>query len=151
MAIGPVQNDVLPSSMSVIKSLIAGIYVCIMCINKIKGIIQVLPKCIGHMSMYVMLHCKLHRISPCESIFRAHILAFENPNAKGRYIVASEGLWFVDIARILQNGFPQIKFPVFELPNVITLIGGLFDPRITVRHMWAAIGVFVIGVKCDRY
>lgn len=73
MAIGPVQNDVLPSSMSVIKSLIAGIYVCIMCINKIKGIIQVLPKCIGHMSMYVMLHCKLHIEFHHVNLFLEHI------------------------------------------------------------------------------
>ena len=67
-------------------------------------------------------------------------MAFENPNANGRYIVSNKGLWFVDISKILQKHFPLIKFPQFELFNFITLIAALFDPRITTYQLWMTLG-----------
>jgi hypothetical protein len=69
-------------------------------------------------------------------------LAFEVTAATGRYIVASNpGLWFVDIAKILQKGFPTNNFPCWELPNFVTLIGGMFDKRISLYHLWVTLGI----------
>ena len=61
---------------------------------------------------------------------RAHLLAFENPNANGRYIVVNESLFFIDILRILQRSFPSMKFPNRELPNFVMYLASFFDKRI---------------------
>ena len=62
-----------------------------------------------------------------------HLLAMTNPEAKGqRFICANDTMWMMDIAKVLQQHFPQYrrKLPKRTLPNWLIKATALFDAQI---------------------
>jgi len=72
-------------------------------------------------------------IADVRDVARAHILAAENPQAKGRYIASScKNFWMVEMGGILKKSFPkECKAPSFVVPNLFAYIGAIFDKQLT--------------------
>ena len=58
----------------------------------------------------------------------AHVAAMTTPGAGGqRFPMATEPLYFIDVARLLRQHFPDKKVPRFEMPDLAVRLYALFD------------------------
>ena len=58
-------------------------------------------------------------------IAKAHILALENPKAKGRHVITNVEMNVMELASIIETGFPkQFKLPKMNAPKLLMLILG---------------------------
>jgi len=71
----------------------------------------------------------------------AHIWAMESDKAEGRYIVTNKGLWLRDMARILNDAFPNTPAPTMGLPDTLVYIGAIFDSRLSFQWLRDNLGV----------
>jgi dihydroflavonol-4-reductase len=56
-----------------------------------------------------------------------HRLALQNPTTKGQRLIAANGfLWFREIARILNEAYPDRRIPEHEMPNWLSKVASLF-------------------------
>ena len=61
-------------------------------------------------------------------VARAHVLAYENPAAAGRYLaVNGPFVKILDLARIVAGVCPELKIPLRELPGWALPLGVFFD------------------------
>jgi dihydroflavonol-4-reductase len=67
-------------------------------------------------------------------VARAHVLAMENPQAQGRYIVSNESLWMKDLVAQLKRKYPDYKYPKRNLKSkpasALIYLSSYFRPRI---------------------
>lgn len=72
-------------------------------------------------------------------VAKAHVLALENPNAKGRYIIAERVSNFMELVTIINKNFPsQYKLPQMTAPKwLLYMVSPLFglSPRFVARNV----------------
>eukprot|EP00759_Apiculatamorpha_spiralis_P002514 PhF_6_TR10992/c1_g1_i1/m.17786 len=75
-------------------------------------------------------------------VARAHIAALENPRAKNqRYIVGSRATKYSEIGRIIKSRYPHLTPPIYDAPNLLTLIvGPIFNTRVSLGYLWRTLG-----------
>jgi dihydroflavonol-4-reductase len=74
-------------------------------------------------------------------VARAHAEAMARPEAKGRYILYTEGKWMKDLAGIMRErvpGFPRI--PSRTMPDFLMYIAALFDKRLSWSFLRRSLG-----------
>ncbi|MFX0210467.1 MAG: NAD-dependent epimerase/dehydratase family protein, partial [Candidatus Hodarchaeota archaeon] len=62
-------------------------------------------------------------------VAKAHILAYENPNASGRYICGTEAISVKELFEMLESEFPELKFPRRKLSSFIINLFALFSRK----------------------
>ncbi|TNE49453.1 MAG: aldehyde reductase [Deltaproteobacteria bacterium] len=61
----------------------------------------------------------------------AHVNALEIPEASGRYLLYSEPMWVLDMAKAMRKQFPErTKIPKRNMPNFLMYLVALFDKRL---------------------
>ncbi|PXF20690.1 MAG: hypothetical protein CXX71_05345 [Methanobacteriota archaeon] len=68
-------------------------------------------------------------------VAEAHVRALTGGQPGGRYLVVGGHAWFRDIAKVLEDEFPDRKWPRRLIPYRLALLAALFHPKITVS--WA--------------
>ncbi|MFX1253128.1 MAG: NAD-dependent epimerase/dehydratase family protein [Promethearchaeota archaeon] len=61
----------------------------------------------------------------------AHILAFENKEANGRYICATDVITFKKTLQLLHNMYSEIKVPKFQMSPLLMKIFAIFSRQVT--------------------
>lgn len=57
----------------------------------------------------------------------AHLLAYENDKANGRYLATDRSLWLMDVLKLAKEVDDRVKLPMFVIPEAVTGIIPLFD------------------------
>jgi len=82
------------------------------------------------------------------NVAEAHVLAMENKDAKGRYLVAAQTIWLRDITVKLKEKYPKFKAPFFSLDGSFgQKIVGLFtftEDKGTRQYLDSNLGRFLL-------
>ncbi len=82
--------------------------------------------------MVIPLHVNVVDV---RDVAEAHVRALTGGQPGGRYLVVGGHAWMRDIAKILEDEFPDRKWPRRQIPYSLALLASLFHPKITVS--WA--------------
>lgn len=61
----------------------------------------------------------------------------ENEEIGGRYILHTESLWMVEVAKVVQRHFPDLKIKTHELPGFVMYLAPLMDKRLSLAFVRA--------------
>eukprot|EP01129_Flabellula_baltica_P004362 TRINITY_DN1515_c0_g1_i2.p1 TRINITY_DN1515_c0_g1~~TRINITY_DN1515_c0_g1_i2.p1 ORF type:complete len:406 (+),score=85.19 TRINITY_DN1515_c0_g1_i2:565-1782(+) len=64
-------------------------------------------------------------------VARAHILAMENEELRGRFLISGESEWLTNTARILKKYFPDHPVPTTQIPGAILHMNTFIDDKIS--------------------
>jgi len=70
----------------------------------------------------------------------AHLRAITIPEAKGRYLITNNNMWFLEMCNALRNFYPDYPIPRYLLPNILGYLIGLYDRRVSVAYLWVNLG-----------
>jgi nucleoside-diphosphate-sugar epimerase len=71
----------------------------------------------------------------------AHVRGLERADARGRYLLNSEGAWLTDLAATVRRAYPDKKTPKYRMPNLMTYGVALFDKRLSFSFLRRNLGV----------
>lgn len=75
-------------------------------------------------------------------VVRAHILALEKEDAKGRYILCNgDTLSLLQIASVLRTKYPNHSLPSFTMPNFLTYFVAMFNTHLSIDVLWRYLGM----------
>lgn len=64
-------------------------------------------------------------------VARAHVMALEDFDLDGRYIISHKSMWMQDLAKAIARVFPDYRIKTGRLPDFVMYIAALFDPRVS--------------------
>lgn len=70
----------------------------------------------------------------------AHVLAFERPEASGRYLLCNGGRWMQEMAKLLAGEFPDYPVPTGRLPNLLMYAAALLDKTVSFEYVRRNLG-----------